>query len=74
MDIPEPPITLTEAELLEITGYKLPSKQRLYFVRLGVPAEPRADGSLCVIRAHLLNYRPHAENDEPKVRTVRKVA
>lgn len=69
------PITLTEAELFEITGYKRAKEQKRYFDGLGVPAVPRQDGSLCVVRAHLLNWRAQAQNDEPKrVRTVRKVA
>lgn len=68
------PITLTEAEIQEITGYKRLSFQRRYFDALGVPCSPRPDGTLCVVRAHLLNLR--AQNDEPKprVRAVRKVA
>lgn len=71
---PNEPITLTDAELFEITGYKQARGQKRYFDSLGVPAVPRPDGSLCVVRAHLLNWRA-AQNDEPKrVRNVRKVA
>lgn len=68
------PISLTEDELFELTGYKRARFQRRYFDALGIPASPRADGTLCVVRAHLLNWRA-AQNDEPKrVRNVRKVA
>lgn len=62
-------ITLTDAELLEITGYKLARYQKRHFDGLGVPAILRPDGSLSVVRAHLLNYRPpRAGNDEPAKR------
>lgn len=63
------PITLTDAELHELTGYKQARFQKRYFDGLGVPAVVRPDGSLCVVRAHLLNYRPpRAANDEPAKR------
>lgn len=65
-------ITLTDAELLEITGYKLARYQKRHFDGLGVPAVLRPDGSLSVVRAHLLNYRPpRAGNDEPTKRVKR---
>lgn len=67
------PITLTDAELKELTGYVRAKWQKRYFDGLGVPAVIRADGSLCVVRAHLLNYRPpRAANDEP-VKRVKQV-
>lgn len=67
------PITLTEAELFEITRYKRWRNQKRYFDALGVPAVPRPDGTLCVVRAHLLHLP--AKNEEiKKVRIVRKVA
>lgn len=62
-------ITLTEPELVEITGYKRTKEQKRHFDGLGVPSVVRPDGSLSVVRAHLLNYRPpRAGNDEPAKR------
>lgn len=62
-------ITLTDLELFEITGYKRAKEQKRHFDGLGVPAVIRPDGSLSVVRAHLLNYRPpRAVNDEPAKR------
>jgi hypothetical protein len=66
------PITLTESELVEITGYKMARFQKRHFDGLGVPNVIRPDGSLSVVRAHLLNYRPpRAVNDEPAKRVKR---
>lgn len=68
-------ITLLEHELEEITGYKLARYQKRHFDALGVPAVIKPDGSLSVVRAHLLNYRPpRPQNDEPqkRVKQVRK--
>lgn len=72
----DPAITLSDAELLEITGYQRAKWQKRHFDGLGIPAVIRPDGSLSVIRAHLLNLRTiRAQNDEPKrVKIVRKVA
>lgn len=67
-------ITLSDAELVEVTGYKRAKEQKRHFDTLGVPAMIRPDGSLSVVRAHLLDYRPpKAQNDEGKrVRQVRR--
>jgi hypothetical protein len=69
-------ITLTDAELREITGYKRAKEQRRYFDALAVPVSVRPDGSLCVVRAHLLNLQPaQAQNgDSKRVRIVRRAA
>lgn len=66
-------ITLDADELVEVTGYKRAKEQKRHFDGLGVPSVVRPDGSLSVIRAHLLNYRPPmAQNDESKrVKNVR---
>lgn len=70
----EKPITLTAAELEEITGYKQAPKQKQHFDALGVPSVIKPDGSLSVVRAHLLNYRPpRAGNDEPPSKRVKRV-
>lgn len=67
-------ITLTEAELVEITGYQLARYQKRHFDALGIPCVIRPDGSLSVIRAHALDYRPPqaANQDGKRVRQVRK--
>lgn len=66
-------ITLTAAELREITGYVQAPKQKLYFDALGIPAVIKPDGDLSVVRAHLINYRAsRAANDEP-VKRVKQV-
>lgn len=63
------PITLTDAELLEITGYKRAKEQKRHFDALGVPCMIRPDGSLSVGRAHWLSLRPPAaQNDDPTKR------
>jgi hypothetical protein len=72
-------ITLTEAEIFEITGYKQRTKQREFFLRLGVPALPKRDGTLSIARAHydaaVHGTLNRVKIDAPKgVRTIRKIA
>lgn len=63
-------LTLTESDLLEITGYKRSKDQARTFNKLGVPYVFRRDGSLSVARAHYENAaKTHAELPTPKLRT-----
>ena len=53
-------LTLTEAEIFEITGYRRPTAQIDWFRRLGVPAARRADGTVRVAREHYLGLAPRS--------------
>jgi len=53
-------LTLTEAEIFEITGYRRPTEQIGWFRRLGVPAARRADGTVSVAREHYLGLAPRS--------------
>lgn len=70
------PITLTPAELEEVTGYKRAKEQKRHFDALGVLCHVRPDGSLSVGRAHWLSPRTiQAQNDASKrVKIVRRAA
>lgn len=50
-------LTLTPEELIEVTGYKRGAEQLGYFKELDVPAHRRPDGSVAVVRQHLLDLR-----------------
>jgi hypothetical protein len=49
-----PPLTLTAAELIEVSGYVRAADQLKWFRALGVPARRRADGTVSVGREHYL--------------------
>jgi hypothetical protein len=53
-------LTLTPAELLEVTGSAIPGYQLRYFRALGIPVHRRPDGSLSVVREHLLHLQRSA--------------
>ncbi|MNR67436.1 hypothetical protein D3C85_1914310 [compost metagenome] len=52
---------MTVDEIVEVTGYKQPARQRRYFERLGIPVHTRPDGSISVCRQHFLELRTKAE-------------
>jgi hypothetical protein len=56
---------LTAAELAELTGYKLPGKQRAWLARNGIAHWVNAAGRPVVPRA-AIEGRPAAANDEPE--------
>ncbi|MCC6530958.1 MAG: DUF4224 domain-containing protein [Burkholderiales bacterium] len=66
-------LTLTHDELVEHTGYTQHVKQAAVMRKLGVPVHVRPDGSVAVVRAHLVELmrRPSAESgrDRPKVKS-----
>ncbi len=65
-------LTLTPEELIEVTGYKLHCKQLAYFRALGVPAHRRPDGTVSVVRQHLLDLQRYANatsTDRPRLRS-----
>jgi len=60
-----PPITLTPAEITEITGYKRPSLQLAALKRMGLPAFMRPDNTVSLGRAHyqaICNGPPQPDN------------
>ena len=48
-------ITLDEFELYKITGYKAKSRQLRELKELGIPAKIRTDGTVRVLRSHVVN-------------------
>ena len=66
-------LTLTQAELLEITGFKYPSKQLKVLQRLGLPAFMRPNNTVSLGRAQYENWilqrnAPPEQKDEPAMR------
>jgi hypothetical protein len=49
---PMPSLTLTDAELVELTGKQRPSAQMRALKYMGIDHKQRADGTLVVARAH----------------------
>lgn len=65
-------ICLTPAEIIEVTGYRRGADQLAYFRALGIPAHRRPDGSVSVVKQHLLELRRLAEAqsaDRPRLRS-----
>lgn len=58
-------LCLTPDELLEVTGYRRGHEQLAYFRALGVPAHRRPDGTVSVVRQHLLDLQRRAEAPSP---------
>lgn len=52
---PESGLSLSEAEIKEITGYSRPAYQLKVLASLGVPARKRPDNSILVLRMHLMH-------------------
>lgn len=70
-------LTLTPAELTEVTGYRRAAEQLAYFRRLGVPAHRRPDGTVSVVRQHLLDLQRRAETSSaprPQLKSSREQA
>lgn len=69
------PITLTEAEVVAITGYHRPKFQLQRLQEMGIPAHRRPDNTVMVLRVYATT-RPAAaaapEKQEPKLRLIRK--
>lgn len=74
--LPPVRLTLTEEEIVEITGYRRGYEQLAFFKSLGVPARRRPDGSVSVCREHYIRLgaaTPPASNVEsrPRLRSER---
>ncbi|MRT27597.1 DUF4224 domain-containing protein [Herbaspirillum sp. CAH-3] len=69
------PITLTEQEVVAITGYHRPAFQLRRLQEMGIPAHRRPDNTIMVLRVYVTT-RPEAaaapEKQEPKLRLIRK--
>lgn len=49
-------LTLTDAELYDLTHYRRPAEQLRELESLGIPAKRRRhDNTICVLRAHVQN-------------------
>lgn len=70
-------VTLTPAEIEEITGLVQPAAQLRTLRRWGLPAQMRANNTVSLGRAHYEQWQPgepERKIDRPKVRIVRAVA
>lgn len=69
------PITLTEQEIVAITGYHRPAYQLARLKEMNIPAHRRPDNTVMVLRVYVTT-RPTAptppEQPEPKLRLIRK--
>lgn len=55
---------VTEAELVELTGYKLPSKQRQALDNMGIKYIVRKDGHIRTTRHWLSMVQAHPEKED----------
>ena len=69
------PITLSEEEVVAITGYHRPKFQLQRLQEMSIPAHRRPDNTVMVLRVYATT-RPAApaapEKQEPKLRLIRK--
>lgn len=68
-------LTLSNAELYNITGYKSKTRQLRELKDLGIPAKQRTDGTIRVLRMHLEGSCPvqpvNVQRPRPKLRSSR---
>lgn len=66
-------LSLTEQELVQITGYSRPTNQLKILQSLGIPARCRPDNTILVLRMHMIHPAsiPTATN-APKLKSIRK--
>ncbi|WP_429355134.1 DUF4224 domain-containing protein [Paraburkholderia sp. 32] len=69
-------LTLSEAEIVEATGYRQPCRQLAALQRVGIPADRRPDGSVRVWRHHITGIASQAAQQqrrrEPKLKSDRE--
>lgn len=61
-------LTLTPEELIDLTGWRQPSRQIEWLTRAGVPHFVRRDGRPRVVRAALLQSKAEESNRRPRLR------
>lgn len=69
------PITLTEDEVVAITGYQRPKFQLQRLEQMGIPAHRRPDNTVMVLRVYATTRPTSAAapaQPEPKLRLIRK--
>lgn len=66
-------IALTNEQIQELTGYKLPSKQMEVLKRLGIRATKLRNNTIRVLRMDLLSRTPSpTEQEGPRLKSSRK--
>jgi hypothetical protein len=65
-------LTLTQAELIELTHYQRPAHQLRFLKEIGIPAKKRADNTILVFRAHLLTQSANDVSTIPTLKSARK--
>lgn len=58
-------LTLSEAEVIDITGKRRQTEQMNVLKALGIPSRRRYDNSVLVLRMHCVHSGRVAANDEP---------
>jgi hypothetical protein len=69
------PITLTEQEVVAVTGYQRPAYQLAKLKEMGIPAHRRPDNTIMVLRMYVTTRPTTAaapDQPEPKLRLIRK--
>jgi hypothetical protein len=65
-------LTLTEAELFELTHYQRPASQLRFLKEIGIPAKKRPDNTVLVMRMHLVTQASNDVQSGPKLKSARK--
>jgi hypothetical protein len=64
-------VALTPEEIVDITHKVQPAAQLRHLRRMGVRAERRKDGTVCVLRAWLANVNAPAPESKPRLKSDR---
>ena len=68
-------LDLSQEEIIQLTGYRWPTKQIEMLESMGVPARRRLDNSVFVLRAHCMRPmapQPQTEQAKPKLRLIKR--
>lgn len=64
-------LVLSPDEIAEITGKTQPAAQIRHLRRMGIRAERRSDGSVCVVREWLADRPRNATQSKPRLKSER---
>jgi len=65
-------LTLSQDEIIKMTGYRRPAFQLKILKSLGINARRRCDNTILVLRMHCIHPAAHVPMDTPKLKSSRK--
>lgn len=68
-------LTLSQEEIVEVTGFKIPSKQIRFLKEIGIDAKKRRDNTVFVNRFAYMaaaNPKPPSQEPAPKLKSIKR--